>query len=137
MEWSKLVPELAVSDFEVSLDFYTQVLGFQIAFSRSEPAFAYLDRDGIQLMLEEAPPGWLVAEMVKPFGRGINFEINWANVTQLRDKFVQLSYPLYRDIKETWRNTGNTVSGSREFLVQDPDGYLLRFSESIGEREKD
>ena len=28
-----------------------------------------------------------------------------------------------------------TVTGSEEFLVQDPDGYLLRFSEHPGECE--
>lgn len=25
--------------------------------------------------------------------------------------------------------------GNKEFLVQDPDGYLLRFSEDLGEKE--
>ena len=30
----------------------------------------------------------------------------------------------------------NKLLGNREFLVQDPDGYLLRFSEYLGEKEK-
>ena len=30
----------------------------------------------------------------------------------------------------------NKLLGNREFLVQDPDGYLLRFSEDLGEKEK-
>ncbi len=29
---------------------------------------------------------------------------------------------------------GDTLGGSRELLVQDPDGYLLRFAESLGAR---
>ncbi len=30
----------------------------------------------------------------------------------------------------------NKLLGNREFLVQDPDGYLLRFSEDLGVKEK-
>ncbi len=136
MQWAKLVPELTVSDLERSLHFYTQILGFTLAYSRAESNFAYLDRDGVQLMLEEAPPSWPVAELTEPFGRGVNFEIAWDDVTFLRNKLVNLQYPLYRDIKETWRETGDTINGSREFLIQDPDGYLLRFAEALGERPK-
>jgi catechol 2,3-dioxygenase-like lactoylglutathione lyase family enzyme len=136
MEWSKLVPELTVSDFGASLEFYTQVLGFNLAFSRSnahgEPVFAYLDFNGIQLMLEAAPSSWPVADLARPYGRGINLQLEWPDVTQLRGKLVRLSYPLYRDIEETWRDTGGCLSGAREFLVQDPDGYLLRFSQGLG-----
>jgi catechol 2,3-dioxygenase-like lactoylglutathione lyase family enzyme len=140
MEWSKLVPELTVTDFNASLTFYTQVLGFKLAFSREnasgEPVFAYLDREGIQLMLEAAPSSWPVADLTKPYGRGINIQIEWPDVTQLRDTLMQLAYPLYRDIEESWRETGTMLSGAREFLVQDPDGYLLRFSQDLGERAK-
>ena len=49
---------------------------------------------------------------------------------------MQLAYPLYRDIEESWRETGMTLSGAREFLIQDPDGYLLRFSQDLGEQAK-
>ncbi len=42
MEWAALVPELYVMDFEKSLAFYTDVLGFEVAFSRPEERFAYL-----------------------------------------------------------------------------------------------
>lgn len=29
----------------------------------------------------------------------------------------------------------NKLLGNKEFLVQDPDGYLLRFAEDLGEKE--
>jgi hypothetical protein len=32
------------------------------------------------------------------------------------------------------RSSGARHSGQRQFLVQDPDGYLLRFAEPLGER---
>ena len=31
-------------------------------------------------------------------------------------------------------NIDNKLLGNKEFLIQDPDGYLLRFSEDLGEK---
>jgi catechol 2,3-dioxygenase-like lactoylglutathione lyase family enzyme len=52
MEWNKMVPELTVFDFEKSLKFYTEILGFSIKFGKPEENFAYLDQEGVQIMLE-------------------------------------------------------------------------------------
>ena len=133
-----MVPELAVSDFTESLAFYTEKLGFEVVFSRSdEAAFAYMDFEGAQLMLEEFhQDAWNVAGLEKPYGRGINLQIECSDAGLLRDGLVGSKYPLYRGVQDVWRDTGGTVTGSREFLVRDPDGYLLLFSPHLGEREK-
>ena len=57
---AKLVPELYCSDFERSLRFYVEILGFRILYDRPEEKFAYLDREGAELMIEQ-PAGrrWL------------------------------------------------------------------------------
>lgn len=129
-----MVPELTVSDFSGSIRFYTEVLGFEVMFSR--PGFAYLEFEGSQLMLEEFhSDGWNVAGLEKPYGRGVNFQIECSNAEELRGRLADSEYQLYRGIEDVRRDTGDTVTGSREFLVQDPDGYLLRFSEHLGERE--
>lgn len=47
-------------------------------------------------------------------------------------RLTEAEYPLYVEPEENWYRTGNVLSGAREFLVQDPDGYLLRFSEHLG-----
>jgi hypothetical protein len=36
--------------------------------------------------------------------------------------------------EQKWYRTGEVETGARQFLVQDPDGYLIRFSAYIGER---
>ena len=138
MEWSRLVPELTVSNFAESIRFYTEKLGFEVMFSRSESTdFAYLEFEGSQLMLEEFHlDGWNVAGLEKPYDRGINLQIECSDADGLRDLLADSAYPLYREIEDVWRVTGETVSGSREFLVQDPDGYLLRFAQTLGEHEK-
>ena len=50
-EWRKLVPELDVSNFERSVRFYTEVLGFEVLFTREN--FAYLELEEIQFMLQQ------------------------------------------------------------------------------------
>ncbi|HEV8389743.1 MAG TPA: hypothetical protein VGQ35_07860 [Dongiaceae bacterium] len=41
---------------------------------------------------------------------------------------------LFRPVEEAWYRSGGRYSGNRQFLVQDPDGYLLRMFEDLGEQ---
>lgn len=133
--WNRLVPELIVSDFEVSLDFYTRVLGFSVRFRRQAPDFVYLELGEVQFMLEAHAEGvWRTAPLEQPYGRGINFQIDLDDIQPVYDRLVEAEIKLFRDVYETWYKTGNTLTGVREFLVQDPDGYLLRFSQFLGEK---
>jgi catechol 2,3-dioxygenase-like lactoylglutathione lyase family enzyme len=135
MEWAKLVPELTVTNLNASLNFYVRVVGFDLLFSRDEPPFAYLDFEGAQLMLEEmGADGWQTSELVKPFGRGINFQIECADVMALRERFLEAGIAVFREPADHWYAVGETLFGARELLAQDPDGYLLRFSENLDER---
>ena len=133
--WNSLVPELTVSDFSESLRFYTEGIGFEVLFSREDPGFAYLEFERSQLMIEEAhSSGWNVEELERPYGRGVNLQIECTNVRGLKDRLLSHDYLLSRDLEDEWYDRGGTLSGQRELLVQDPDGYLLRFSEPLGER---
>jgi hypothetical protein len=42
--------------------------------------------------------------------------------------------PLFRPPATSWYRDGGIEHGQTEFLVQDPDGYLLRFMQPLGER---
>jgi len=53
-------------------------------------------------------------------------------VDPLVEKLHRKGYPLFRDVRENWYAVKDVLWGSREFLVQDPDGYLLRFAEDVG-----
>lgn len=130
-----MVPELSVISLERSLPFYTELLGFTLAFRRDDPPFAYLDLDGAQLMLEELhDAAWLTGELQPPLGRGVNFQIEVASVQTVLDRLRAAGVKLFREPRESWYATGATEEGQREFLVQDPDGYLLRFCEVLGGR---
>lgn len=136
MTGARLVPELDCSNFEISLAFYTGVLGFTLAYHRPEMKFAYLEREGAELMLEElSPESWLTGEMSPPYGRGINFQIEVDDVVALRDSVRGAGVALYREIEDAWYRAGDAYTGNRQFLVQDPDGYLLRFFQILGRRQ--
>ena len=78
--------------------------------------------------------GWNTGTLETPFGRGINFQIELTDIEPMYQRLKAINYPFYRDSKDVWRKTGEVQSGQREFLIQDPDGYLLRFIQHLGER---
>lgn len=130
--WNRMVPEITVTDFSVSLHFYTDVLGFNVMITRSEPDFAYISLGEAQLMLEQFHPGgWNTAELTLPLGRGVNFQIEVDDIERIFDRISAHGVTLYRDLRDNHYNTGERIACQREFLVQDPDGYLLRFSQYI------
>ncbi|MDJ0386844.1 VOC family protein [Roseomonas sp. E05] len=137
--FAPLVPELDVTDLARSLDFWTRVLGFRIAYQRPAEGFAYLEREGpgaltVQLMLCRYNGAWAVAPLEPPFGRGINFQIGTCGLAPILAALESESWPLFQPVEEEWYRAGAVEVGQRQFLVQDPDGYLLRFTESLGTR---
>lgn len=131
--WNPMVPELTVTDFERSLHFYVDIVGFSIRIRRHTPEFAYLCMNDVQLMIEQwHPEGWNIGEFEWPLGRGINFQIEVDNVDSLSGRFESSQVALYRPVKEHCYHTNEGEEWQRELLVQDPDGYLLRFSQYLG-----
>ena len=134
---SPMVPELQVTNFEHSHRFYTDVIGFRTRFRRSEPDFAYLELGDVHIMLEQVHgEAWITGDLDYPLGRGVNFQIEVPDLQKVYEALKRAQVPLFREIQETWYDVGDTLTGEREFLVQDPDGYLLRFAEHVGERSK-
>ncbi len=137
-DMAKLVPELIVSDFVRSLRFYTEVIGFKQLYGRPGEGFAYLDRDGAQIMIDQFYPddarSWVTAELAYPFGRGINLEMEVEDVDGLHDSCVRDGARIFLPMEEKWYRRDALLLGVRQFIVMDPDGYLLRFSQSLGTR---
>ncbi len=136
----KLVPELICSDFAESVRFYTELLGFHVLYSRPEERFAFLERDGAELMLEQPIARdrlWPRAELAHPFGRGVNFQIEVADAAALHRAVLAAGVAVFLPLEEKWYRRQSDEIGVRQFAIQDPDGYLLRFSQVIGERRRD
>jgi catechol 2,3-dioxygenase-like lactoylglutathione lyase family enzyme len=134
MIFNKLIPELSVTDIQKSLPFYTEILGFKVEYSRPEEKFYFLSIDGAQLMVEEINNHWWTGELERPLGRGLNFQIEVDAVSAIIGRLEEAGIALFRPLKESWYRGDGVEFGQLEFLVQDPDGYLLRFIQDIGER---
>jgi catechol 2,3-dioxygenase-like lactoylglutathione lyase family enzyme len=133
-----LVPELDVSDLDKSLPFYVGILGFTVRFHRPEERFVYLEREGAHLMLEEAlGPGrrFRTAELLQPYGRGVNLQIRASDVIALHDNVLLAGLSLVVDLEERWYRKNGIERGNQQFVVADPDGYLLRFYTDLGSRQ--
>jgi catechol 2,3-dioxygenase-like lactoylglutathione lyase family enzyme len=132
--FAPLIPELDVESIEVSLDFWCAALGFVVAYARPEERFAFLQRDSAQVMLCQRNGNWDTAVLERPFGRGINFEIKVKSIAPILDALASRGWALFRAPADAWYRIGVEEGGNRQFLVQDPDGYLLRFTENLGRR---
>ncbi|MBK1662890.1 VOC family protein, partial [Paracraurococcus ruber] len=90
---------------------------------------------GARIMLDELPKGrphrWEVAPTEAPFGRHVNFEIAVDDIAAILRALDAAGWPLFLPPEERTYRVGDTGVTVRQFLVQDPDGYLLRFSERL------
>ncbi|MFE8065057.1 bleomycin resistance protein [Priestia megaterium] len=125
MKFNKLIPELSVKDINKSKEFYLEILEFQLLYERIEEKFAFISLNGAQIMIEECNGHWQTGELEYPYGRGINFQIEVENIESILQNLKKHRIKLFRD------SMLNNYSGfiQKEFIVQDPDGYLLRFSQ--------
>lgn len=133
MYFNKTIPELSVTNLSKSIKFY-KTCGFEIEYERPEDKFAFLSLNEIQFMLQEISDDdkWEVGQLEYPFGRGINFQLEVDNVDIIYNSLREHNYQIVFEIEENWYREDDKLLGCKEFLVQDPDGYLLRFQNDLG-----
>ncbi|MDR3449687.1 MAG: VOC family protein [Alphaproteobacteria bacterium] len=138
-EINPLVPELWCCDFEKSMKFYTDSIGFKVAQRRGKDPHAYLCLNGAQIMIAHWPldgswEPWHPEPMEQPYGRGINLQFMVDDVQHIHDRLLSKGIKPFRDFyaSEVWKT--DCMDTRLQFMVLDPDGYLLRFSQSFGTR---
>ena len=136
MYFNKIIPELSVTNLKESLKFY-QTVGFEIEYERVENKFVFLSLGEIQFMLQEISEEdkWNIEPLRYPFGNGVNVQWEVENVDKVYNLLKENKYKIAFEMEENWYRQDNKLLGNKEFLVQDPDGYLIRFSEDLGERK--
>jgi uncharacterized glyoxalase superfamily protein PhnB len=117
-------PQLFVANIKASVDFFTQKLGFAMAFEYGEPPFyAQVKRDGARLNLR-----CVRSPVVNPELRdrdqllSASMTVDTANeIKQLFLEFQSANVTFFQTLKkQPW--------GARNFIVKDPDGNLLLFA---------
>ena len=127
MKFNSLIPELSVTNIEKSKEFYLN-LGFKIMYERKEDKFCFLYLEDNQIMIEEINNNWNVGEMKYPFGNGINISMTVSDIDSFYGKIINKKIVLFRKIKTSKYRVDDIIYEDKEFLLQDPDGYLLRFN---------
>ena len=127
MKFNSLIPESSVSDINKSKDFYMK-LGFKIMYERIEDKFCFLSLEGNQIMIQEENDNWNVGDMEYPFGRGINISMSVSNVEELYNNIIKQNIKVFKKLEVHNYRVNDIVYNDLEFLIQDLDGYLLRFN---------
>ncbi|CDD27816.1 putative uncharacterized protein [Clostridium sp. CAG:433] len=127
MKFNSLIPELSVTDIEKSKEFYLN-LGFKVMYERKEDKFCFLYLEDNQIMIEEINNNWNVGEMKYPFGNGINISMTVSDIDSFYENIISKKFVLFRKIKTSKYRVDDIIYEDKEFLLQDPDGYLLRFN---------
>jgi uncharacterized glyoxalase superfamily protein PhnB len=114
-----LRPMLYTADFDATLAFYTDVLGFNLKVRLDEYGWADLSRDRAEIMI--ARPNEHMPFDKATLTGSIYFNVEdvdalWA---ELKDK-TRVCYPI-----ETFDY------GMREFAIFDNNGYLLQFGQPV------
>ena len=130
---ASLTPEFGCTDAVASVAFYAEALGFTVEYARPAQGFYHLTREGSALMLEQlGPDSWALAPPEPPLGRGMHLQITIDDAPALAAHLTAQSVPLFRPLEEAWYRDGARWHGQTQFVVADPEGYLLRFASPLG-----
>lgn len=112
-------PMLYTADFEATLAFYVDVLGFRLEVRLDEFGWADLSRDDVEVMI--AKPNEHMPFEKPHFTGSIYFNVDEVDALweELKER-AKVCYPI-----ETFSY------GMREFAVFDNNGYLLQFGQPI------
>lgn len=129
-QFNAMIPELSVFDIEQTKDFYLTTLEFRLEYQRPEEKFLFLSFGETQMMFEEIhEQGWNTGDMQYPLGQGINFSIEVKG--DIEDYYRRLQargVSFYRTLTTDHYDVDGDVVSPQQFIVQDPNGYLLRFT---------
>jgi len=118
-EYTPLAVEITVSNFERSLSFYQDKLGFEVAriYKDEQYTFASLFFNGSLLMIKQDD------RVAKPKNPIIQIRFIFSNVEELNqyyEKIKKNGMKIYKPLERQYY-------GLYRFSVEDPDGYEIKF----------
>jgi catechol 2,3-dioxygenase-like lactoylglutathione lyase family enzyme len=113
-------PQIFVANVEVSCRFFVETLGFTLCFKYGQPPFyALVQRDGAGLNLRFVHKP-VLDRQAEPDLLSVSIPVE--NVKSLYLEYRTAGAPIHQSLKkQPW--------GLRDFVVRDPDGNLIHFSE--------
>jgi lactoylglutathione lyase len=120
--------ELFVDDYDRTIGFYTQALGFSVA--RREASYVSLRHGDVTIGLglianlpaDSAGPGFTQRRVRREQGAGVEIVLETEDLDGLYERVLASGFPLAEPMtSQPW--------GLRDFRITDPDGYYLRLTE--------
>ena len=128
MDFNNLIPKLSVFDILQTKKFYKE-LGFKIEYERQKEKFIFMSFQDSQFMFEQIhDEGWTTGELTYPLGRGVNFSIAVDDIENLYTLVKSKKLEIYKKLTKSVYLVNGIEEIQMEFLIQDPNGYLLRFT---------
>jgi uncharacterized glyoxalase superfamily protein PhnB len=129
MTFKKLTPNLVVRDVEASLNFYRNLLGFDLGFTVPEQApyvFGSVTSGPVEIFFNDHK---LVAEEypalgAQPIGGSLTLYIEVEGIAELHQKLQQHGVTITMPMKDQFY-------GMREFAFEAPEGWIITFAEKI------
>jgi uncharacterized glyoxalase superfamily protein PhnB len=126
--FKKLTPNFMVEDVDKAIEFYRDVLGFQVVHTvpgEGITNFAILHEGGVEIMLQAKKS---LLEDVKSVGEQ---DISASIICYLDVDGIQDLYDRIHDKVDVVEPMRKTFYGMNEFYIRDPYGYVLGFAERI------
>ena len=127
MKILSISPELMVEDIESTILFYSTFLEFKVTIRTPEtnPFFAILQRDGFKILLYKREEFTKDTPQIKDVNIGGSFLLN------IRIKGIEKQYDIVKDEVKVLHKPYTTEYKTKEFSIEDNNGYILLFSEDI------
>jgi hypothetical protein len=90
--------------------------------------FCFLELEENQIMIEQINDNWNTGVLEYPFGRGINISMSINDIDKFYNILKEKEISMFKDLEVHKYKANDIVYEDKEFLIQDPDGYLLRFN---------
>lgn len=129
MTFKKLTPNLVVRDVEASLNFYRNLLGFDLGFTVPEQApyvFGSVTAGAVEIFFNDhkAVAEEYPALGAQPIGGSLTLYIEVEGIAQLHQKLQQHGVKITMPMKDQFY-------GTREFACEAPEGWIITFAERI------
>lgn len=123
-KFKALRPILWTEDFNDTIDFYTQILGFTLQESNEDWQWASLEKNGVEIMLTKPNQH----ESFNRIGFTGSFYFTVDEVDELWEDLKTKTKICYEIETFDWE--------MREFAIYDNNGYILQFGQHIEEIRK-
>ena len=112
-------PQLVVSNIERSIEFYTEKLGFTVAFRYSD-FYVGIIKDGYTIHLKSGNPS-IEERKNKRVNEDLDIIFSVENIEYLYEEFSNRSVAFIQPLR--------VMPYGKELYVADPDGYIIAFLE--------